>query len=154
MSPSFLLYCFEKNSLWRARLCLPSRVSRHIAHARMVLSIPVTIVKTPIMRLIFVSEESLRGRGAMDFDRISKAGFKGITELIHPFGPSTKNNWKNIIWGLLRLCLTAQIRSGGHVRLSRVARWRFGFFLVTSNCCCGVNFRTRKRSWETVLVLA
>jgi hypothetical protein len=32
-------------------------VRRHIAHARSVLSIPVTIVKIPIMRFIFVSVE-------------------------------------------------------------------------------------------------
>jgi hypothetical protein len=44
------------------------------------------------MRLIFVSEERLRGRRAMDFESISKAGFKGITKLIHPFGPGVKNN--------------------------------------------------------------
>ena len=32
---------------------------RHIAHARSVLSTPVTIVKIPIMRFIFVSVEKL-----------------------------------------------------------------------------------------------
>jgi hypothetical protein len=36
-------------------------VRRHIAHASRVLSIPVTIVKIPIMRFIFVSVERLRG---------------------------------------------------------------------------------------------
>lgn len=32
---------------------------RHIAHARSVLNTPVTIVKIPIMRFIFVSVEKL-----------------------------------------------------------------------------------------------
>lgn len=39
---------------------------RHIAHASRVLSIPVTIVKMPMMRLIFVSVERPRGNRASE----------------------------------------------------------------------------------------
>jgi hypothetical protein len=46
-----------------ARLCLPSLVNFHIAHASKVLRIPVTIVKTPIMRLMSVSVDNLELRG-------------------------------------------------------------------------------------------
>ncbi len=50
----------------RACLCLRSPVRRHIAHASSVLSMPVTVVKIPIMRLIFVSVERPRGNGAAE----------------------------------------------------------------------------------------
>lgn len=47
--------------LWCSRLPLPARVSLHMAQASKVLRTPVTIVKTPIIKLIVVSLESFRG---------------------------------------------------------------------------------------------
>ena len=46
-------------------LCRRSRVRRHIAHASSVLSMPVTIVKIPIMRLTFVSVDSDEAGGGV-----------------------------------------------------------------------------------------
>jgi len=64
-------------------------VSRHIAHANKVLSIPVIIVKMPIIRLILVSVDRL-GDGSPDeavVSRISKAVAEkigGDSPITHP----------------------------------------------------------------------
>jgi hypothetical protein len=69
------LYRFDVLSYPSCRL--RSRVSLRIAHASRVLKIPVTIVKTPRMRLIFVSAERLRGNRSAGIHK-SQQGCVGL----------------------------------------------------------------------------
>lgn len=56
----------EENLLRKCTRRRPSLVKRHIAHASIVLRIPTAIVRTPMIRLIVLSVDRVRGVRRVD----------------------------------------------------------------------------------------